>query len=58
MVVHPKERECKATERHKWLLNGPIITHNISNANYMFGPYLADVRGKKARKKPSRLDKK
>ena len=56
MVVHPTDRKYKDTEGKKLLMDLPIITHDITNTNYMFGPDLSGVREKKLRNKPSRVD--
>ena len=56
MVGHPTDREYKDMVINKLLTNFPITAHDKTNANYMFGPDLAGVRGKILRNKPSRVD--
>ena len=41
--------------REKLITNCPITVHDIKNANRIFGPDLANLRGKTTRTKPERV---
>ena len=40
--------------REQLLTNSPVTMQNINNANQIFGPDLANLRGKVTRTKPER----
>ena len=50
MVGNPTDRKDQDTVSKKLLPNCPITTHEITNANSMFGTNLAGVWGKTGRK--------
>ena len=56
MVGHPTERKYKDMARETLLPNCPITTNDATNAKYMFGTNLSNMRLKTAKKKPSRVD--
>jgi hypothetical protein len=41
--------------REKLIVNFPVTVHDISNANRIFGPNLANLRGKMTTTKPERV---
>ena len=55
MVGHPIDRKYKDMVTKKLLQNCPITTHDITNADYMFGPNLACLRVNTVRNKPIRV---
>jgi len=55
MIGHPTEREFTGMVREKLITNCPVIVHDINNANLMYGPDLANLRGKQTRTKPERV---
>jgi hypothetical protein len=52
MIGHPTEREFTGMVREKLITNCPVTVHDINNANLMYGPDLANLRGKQTRTKP------
>jgi hypothetical protein len=55
MIGNPTEREFEGMVREKLIANCPITVHDIKNANRIFGPDLANLRGKMTRTKPERV---
>ena len=55
MIGHPTEREFTGMVREKLITNCPVTVHDINNANLMYGPDLANLRGKQTRTKPERV---
>ncbi len=55
MIANPTEREFAGMVREQLLTNCPITVHNVDNANRIFGPDLANLRGKLSRTKPERV---
>ena len=53
---HTKDPKYKDIASNKLLLNSHITTHEITNADSMFGPNLVGARGKKVGNKPSSVD--
>jgi hypothetical protein len=51
MIANPTEREFAGMVREKLLTNCPITVRNVENANQIFGPDLANLRGKITRAK-------
>jgi hypothetical protein len=51
MIANPTKRKFAGMVREKLLTNCPITMHNIENANQIFGPDLANLRGKTTRAK-------
>ncbi len=51
MIANPTEREFAGMVREKLLTNCPITVHDVENANQIFGPDLANLRGKTTRAK-------
>ena len=55
MIGNPTEREFVGMVREKLIANCPITVHDVDNANRIFGPDLANLRGKQTRTKPERV---
>ncbi len=55
MIRNPTNREFEKMVRAKLIANCPITAHNIKNANQIFGPDLANLRGKTTRSKPEHV---
>jgi hypothetical protein len=55
MISNPTEREFTGMVREKLITNRPVTVHNVSNANHIFVPDLAILRGKRTRTKPERV---
>jgi hypothetical protein len=55
MIANPTKREFTGMVREKLLTNCPIIVHNADNTNQIFGPNLANLRGKITRAKPDHV---
>ncbi len=51
MIANPTKKEFAGMVREKLLTNSPITVRNIDNANQIFGPDLANLRGKMTREK-------
>ena len=56
MLGHPIDHKYKYMVSNRLLLSFPITTHDITNANYMFGTDLEYVGGNTVIKKSSRVD--
>ena len=55
MVGNPTEHEFVGMVREKLIANCPITVRDVDNANRIFGPDLANLRGKTTRTKPDRV---
>ncbi len=55
MIGNPTEREFKGMVREKLIANCPVTVQDVHNANRIFGPDLANLRGKTTRKKPEHV---
>jgi len=55
MIANPTEREFTGMVREQLLTNCPVTVRDIDNANRIFGPDLANLRGKMTRTKPERV---
>jgi hypothetical protein len=55
MIANPTEREFAGMVREQLLTNCPVTVRDIDNANRIFGPDLANLRGKMTRTKPERV---
>jgi hypothetical protein len=55
MIGNPTEKELKGMVREKLIANGPVTVQDVHNANRIFGPDLANLRGKTTRKKPEHV---
>jgi len=56
MIGAPTEREYQALVRLNLLKDCPITNADIVNANRIFGPDLANIRGKRVRRKPEHVN--
>ncbi len=52
MIANPTEREFAGMVREKLLTNCPITVPDVETTNQIFGPDLANLRGKITRAKP------
>ncbi len=52
MIANPTEREFAGMVREQLLTNCPVTVHDVDNANQIFGPDVANLRGKTTRTKP------
>jgi hypothetical protein len=52
MIGNLTKRELAGMVREKLITNCPVTVHNINNANHIFGPDLANLRGKRTTTKP------
>ncbi len=52
MIANPTEREFAGMVREQLLTNCPVTICDVDNANQIFGPDLANLRGKATRTKP------
>jgi hypothetical protein len=55
MISNPTEREFAGMVREQLLTNCPVTVRDVDNANQIFGPDLAKLRGKTTRTKPERV---
>jgi hypothetical protein len=55
MIGAPTAREFQGLVRHNLLMDCPISTDDITNAHTIFGPDLANIRGKTVRRKPEHV---
>jgi hypothetical protein len=51
MIGNPTERDFVGMVHEKLITNCPVTVHDIQNANQIFGPNLANLRGKTTRTK-------
>ncbi len=55
MVGNPTDREFNGMVREKLITNCPITVQDVENANTIFGPDLANLRGETIRTKPEHV---
>jgi hypothetical protein len=55
MIANPSEREFAGMVREQLLTDCPVTVRDIDNANQIFGPDLANLRGKASRTKLERI---
>jgi hypothetical protein len=55
MVGNPTDKEFKGMVRERLITNCPITVQDIENASRIFGPDLANLRGKRIRTKPEHV---
>jgi hypothetical protein len=55
MIVNPTEHDFVGMVHEKLITNCPVTIFNIQNANRIFGPNLANLRGKMTRTKPEHV---
>ncbi len=55
MIANPTKRKFAGMVREKLLTNCPITIRDVENANQIFGPDLANLRGKTTRAKPDHV---
>ena len=55
MIANPTERKFAGMVREQLLTNCPVTVCDVDNANQIFGPDLANLRGKATRTKPDRV---
>ncbi len=55
MIANPTEKEFAGFVRERLLTNCPVTVRNVDNANRIFGPDLANLRGKTTRTKQERV---
>ena len=55
MIASPSERDFQGLVRLNLLKDCPITNNDITNAYIIFGPDLANIRGKTVRKKPDHV---
>jgi hypothetical protein len=54
-VGNPTEKEFTGMVCEKLMTNCPVAVQDVDNANRIFGPDLANLRGKTTRTKPDRV---
>lgn len=55
MIGNPTDREYAGIVHEKLITNCPVTVHDINNANCIFGPDLANLRGRTTRTKPEHV---
>ena len=55
MTGSPTDREFAEMVRENLIANCPVTVHDVHNANHIFGPNLANRRGKMTRSKPEHV---
>jgi hypothetical protein len=55
MIANPTQREFAGMVREQLLTNCPVTVQDVDNANRIFGPDLANLRGKTTRTKPEHV---
>jgi hypothetical protein len=55
MIANPTKREFPGMLREQLLTNCPVTMRDVDNANRIFDPDLANLRGKTTRTKPERV---
>ncbi len=55
MIGNPTERELVGLVHEKLIANCPVTVQDVHNANRIFGPDLANLRGKMTRKQPEHV---
>jgi hypothetical protein len=55
MIGNPSEQEFAGMVREKLITNCPVTVQDVHNANQIFGPDLANLKGKTTRTKPEHV---
>ena len=55
MIGCPSDRDYQGMVREKLIANCPVSVHDVHNANQIFGPDLANLRGKTVRRSPEHV---
>ena len=55
MVGNPTDKEFKGMVCEKLITNCPVTVQDVENASHIFGPDLANLRGKTIRTKPEHV---
>ncbi len=55
MIGNPTKQEFVGMVREKLITNCPVTVQDVHKANQIFGPDLADLRGKTTRTKPEHV---
>ena len=55
MIANPTKRGFSGMVREQLLTNCPVTLQDVGNASQIFGPDLANLRGKTTRTKPERV---
>jgi hypothetical protein len=55
MIGNPMDRGFTGMVREELIANCPVTVHDVQNANRIFGPDLANLRGKTTRSKPEHV---
>ena len=55
MIANPTEREFSAMVQEKLLANCPVTVQDVNNAHHIYGRDLANIRGKRTRRKPEHV---
>ncbi len=55
MIANTTEKEFAGMVHERLLTNCPVTVRNVDNANRIFGPDLANLRGKMTRTKPEHV---
>ncbi len=55
MIATPSEQDFQAIVRHNLLKDCPITNEDVNNAHHIFGPNLANIRGKMVHRKPEQV---
>ena len=55
MTGAPTEREYQGLVSHNFLPDCPVTSTDITNAHHIFGPGLANIRGKTVRRRPEHV---
>jgi hypothetical protein len=55
MIGNPTKQEFVGMVRGKLITNCPVTVQDVHNANQVFGPDLANLRGKTTRTKPEQV---
>jgi hypothetical protein len=55
MVGNPTDKEFKGMVHEKLITDCPLTVQDVENANHIFGPNLANLRGKMIRTKPEHV---
>jgi hypothetical protein len=55
LIANPTESEFTGMVREQLLTNCPVTVRDVDNANRIFGPDVANLRGKTTRTKPNRV---
>jgi hypothetical protein len=55
MIGNPTDRDFTGMVHEKLIANCPVTVHDVQNANQIFGPDLANLRGKATTSKPEHV---